>query len=69
MEFFSKTNNPENLGLQFVNQIVEKCLERGVFNIATNRGTLKIAPPLTISKSALLEGLNVIKNVIKVIPS
>ncbi len=63
--FFSKTNNPENLDVEFVNQIVEKCLERGVFNIATNRGTLKIAPPLTISKSALLEGLNVIKNVIK----
>ncbi len=63
--FFSKTNNPENLDVEFVNQIVEKCLERGVFNIATNRGTLKIAPPLTISKSALLEGLNVIENVIK----
>jgi 4-aminobutyrate aminotransferase-like enzyme len=63
--FFSKTNNPEDLDVKFVNLVVEKCLERGVFNLATNRGTLKIAPPLTITKSALLEGLEVIYKTIK----
>jgi len=63
--FFSKHNDPKKLDVEFVNKIVEKCLERGVFNIATNRGTLKIAPPLTITKEALLEGLDVIKSVIK----
>ena len=63
--FFSKDGNPENLDVELVNSIVEKCLERGVFNIATNRGTLKIAPPLTITKSALLEGLKIIFQCIK----
>lgn len=63
--FFSKDGNPDNLDVEFVNSIVEKCLEKGVFNIATNRGTLKIAPPLTITKSALLEGLSVIYECIK----
>ena len=62
--FFSKFNNPALLDVKFVHDIVEKSLERGVFSLATYRGTLKIAPPLTISKSALLEGLNVIEEVI-----
>lgn len=62
--FFSKSNNPDLLDIKFVHDIVEKSLERGVFNLATYRGTLKIAPPLTITKSALLEGLNVIEKVI-----
>ena len=63
--FFSKNGDPEKLDVKFVNLIVEKSLERGVFNIATNRGTLKIAPPLTITKSALSEGLGVIYETIK----
>jgi 4-aminobutyrate aminotransferase/diaminobutyrate-pyruvate transaminase/4-aminobutyrate aminotransferase/(S)-3-amino-2-methylpropionate transaminase len=34
-------------------------MQKGVFSICTGRGTIKLGPPLTISKSALVEGLNV----------
>lgn len=62
--FFSKIQNPEVLDIKFVNILVERCLKRGVFNIASNRGTFKIALLLTITQSALIEGLNVIGSTI-----
>jgi 4-aminobutyrate aminotransferase/(S)-3-amino-2-methylpropionate transaminase len=63
--FFAKAGNKNQFNIELCNLIVENCLKNGVFNIKTNRGTLKIAPPLTITKSALLEGLSVIYDTIK----
>ena len=47
------------------NIICEKAMEKGVFSICTGRGTLKLGPPLTIPKSALIEGLNVYEECLK----
>ena len=41
------------------NRICERAMEKGVFSICTGRGTLKLGPPLTITTSALREGLDV----------
>ena len=51
--------NENKLDDLIVNQICEKAMQKGVFSICTGRGTIKLGPPLTISKSALIEGLNV----------
>lgn len=56
--FIFKKNENE-LDDLIVNKICEKAMQKGVFSICTGRGTIKLGPPLTISKSALIEGLNV----------
>jgi len=54
---FKKSEN--KLDDLIVNKICEKAMQKGVFSICTGRGTIKLGPPLTISKSALIEGLKV----------
>ncbi len=49
----------KKLDLNLTNRICERAMEKGVFSICTGRGTLKLGPPLTIPKTALIEGLNV----------
>jgi 4-aminobutyrate aminotransferase-like enzyme len=44
---------------ELTNIICERAMEKGVFSICTGKGTIKLGPPLTISKEALLEGLDV----------
>lgn len=44
-------------------QIVLECLRRGVLMFLTGRGFFKIVPPLTISRDALLEAVDVIGSV------
>ena len=56
--FINKKGSQE-LDNDLVNIICEKAMEKGVFSICTGRGTLKLGPPLTIPKDALIEGLNV----------
>ena len=51
--------NSEELDIDFTNRIVEKAMEKGVFSICTGRGSIKLGPPLTIPKNALVEGLRV----------
>lgn len=46
-------------------RICEVCLERGLLMIQTGRGTLKIAPPLCITKEAMQDGLDLILEVIQ----
>lgn len=41
--------------------VAKKCIEKGVLLLSTSRGSIKIAPPLTITKEALLEAFMVIK--------
>ena len=51
--------NSDDLDINLVNKICEKAMEKGVFSICTGRGSLKLGPPLSISESALKEGLRV----------
>ena len=44
--------------------IVEKCLRQGLLVVYTGRESIKIGPPLTITKSALIEGINVLDKAI-----
>ncbi len=37
-------------------------MQKGVFNIRTGRGTIKLGPPLNIPDDALVEGLRVIED-------
>jgi 4-aminobutyrate aminotransferase-like enzyme len=51
--------------------IVEECLKNGLLVVYTGRESIKIGPPLTITKEALIEGNNVLdqaitKNLIKI---
>ena len=57
---FKKNKNYLNL----IGQVVEKCFEKGLLLVFTGRESIKIGPPLTISISALKEGLKVLDKVI-----
>ncbi len=50
--------------IELANRIVYKCAERGLLLVKTNRGTIKIGPPLIISDDSLKEGLGILKGVI-----
>ena len=49
---------------QILKSIVEKCLRQGLLVVYTGRESIKIGPPLTITKSALIEGINVLDKTI-----
>ena len=49
------------LDIDFVDRVVEKAFQKGLLMIRTGKGSIKLGPPLTISKEALMEGLGVIK--------
>jgi len=44
--------------------VVDRALERGVLLLHTGRGTVKMAPPLTIRKRDLATGLRIIREVV-----
>ena len=46
-------------------QIAELCLQRGLLIVHTGRESIKLAPPLSITKEALLDGLNVLEQSIE----
>ena len=55
----------ENINIKLKN-VVEGCLKEGLLVVYTGRESIKIGPPLTISSSALLEGLKILeKNILK----
>lgn len=62
---FIYDKNGKNLDPIITNKICERAMEKGVFSICTGRGTLKLGPPLSITNSALIEGLNVYEECIK----
>jgi 4-aminobutyrate aminotransferase-like enzyme len=53
-----KTNE---LDVDLVDKTIEKAFQKGLLMIRTGKGSLKLGPPLTIPKIALLEGLEVLK--------
>jgi len=56
----NSTNNIKKI----LKSIVEKCLRQGLLVVYTGRESIKIGPPLTITKSALIEGINVLDRAI-----
>ena len=63
--FFKKGAKDESLDVEFVDRIVDRLLALGIFSIRTGRGTLKLGPPLTITKEALHEAIDVHAQVIE----
>ena len=45
-------------------KISELCLQRGLLVVHTGRESIKLAPPLSITKAAMLEGLEVLRSAI-----
>ena len=50
--------------IPFADQVVAHCLDRGLLLLQTGRGTLKLAPPLTIPETALRKGLSTIADAV-----
>ena len=57
-------NNDGKLDITFVNKMVDRLLQKGVFSIRTGRGVIKLGPPLTIPQDALEEAIDVHEEVI-----
>jgi 4-aminobutyrate aminotransferase / (S)-3-amino-2-methylpropionate transaminase / 5-aminovalerate transaminase len=47
------------------NYVTENCLKNGVLTVWTKRESIKLGPPLTISESAIIESMGVIKYFIR----
>jgi len=45
-------------------KIIEKCMQKGLLMVRTGTGTIKIGPPLIIPDDAILEGINIIDEVL-----
>ena len=56
---FIYKENSQELDEYLTNIICERAMEKGVFSICTGRGTIKLGPPLSIKRDALIEGLQV----------
>jgi 4-aminobutyrate aminotransferase / (S)-3-amino-2-methylpropionate transaminase / 5-aminovalerate transaminase len=50
---------------QLCSQISEKCFQNGLLVVHTGRESIKIAPPLTITQDALLDGILVFSEIVK----
>lgn len=53
-----KNHEPDS---QFPSRLAERCMHKGVLVVHTGRESIKIAPPLTITDGALIEGLDVLE--------
>jgi 4-aminobutyrate aminotransferase-like enzyme len=51
----------DTLDADFVDRLIERAFQKGLLMIRTGKGSIKLGPPLTISRDALLEGLKVIR--------
>ena len=49
-----------DLDVDLGRRVTTRCMENGLLMLQTGRGTLKIAPPLCITREAVLEGIGVI---------
>ena len=55
---FKKTKKINHL----LKEVCTECMENGLLVVYTGRESIKIGPPLTISESALKEGVSVLDN-------
>lgn len=56
--FKDESGNPL---VSLCDEIAELCMQRGLLVVHTGRESIKLAPPLTISNEAMLEGLSVLE--------
>lgn len=61
--FINSTDGNNN---DFVDMLIEIAMRKGLMSVRTASGTLKIGPPLTITEDALLEGVEVLKESLRV---
>ena len=47
------------------NYVTERCVKEGVLTVWTKRESIKLGPPLTISRDAIVEAMGAIKNAIR----
>ncbi len=60
-----KNENESNQGTILANKVCEKSLYEGLILVKTGRNSIKIGPPLIINKKQLIEGLNIIENMLR----
>jgi 4-aminobutyrate aminotransferase / (S)-3-amino-2-methylpropionate transaminase / 5-aminovalerate transaminase len=60
--FIDAKGNPLN---QLCDNISEKAMQRGLLVVHTGRESIKLAPPLSVTEDALLEGINVLDECIR----
>jgi len=60
--FIDNEGNPLS---ELCDSVCEKALQRGLLLVHTGRESIKLAPPLSITEEAMLEGLNVLDECIK----
>ena len=60
--FIDRDGNPLN---HLCDKVCEKAMQRGLLVVHTGRESIKLAPPLTISEDALVEGIQVLEGCIK----
>lgn len=58
--------SPNGNDVDFVDRLIEVAMRKGLMSVRTMSGTLKIGPPLTITKEALIEGVKVLKESLEV---
>jgi len=51
----------KRLDIELARRVTERALQKGLLMLQTGRGTLKIAPPLSIPEDAMVEGVDVIR--------
>ena len=50
-------------------ELAERCMQKGLLLVHTGRESIKLGPPLTISRDALIEGIAVIREALQEITS
>jgi 4-aminobutyrate aminotransferase / (S)-3-amino-2-methylpropionate transaminase / 5-aminovalerate transaminase len=60
--FYDKNRNPLS---HICDAVAEKAMQKGLLVVHTGRESIKLGPPLCITKDALIEGLNVFEEAIK----
>ena len=50
---------------KLVGKVCEKCMQKGLLVVYTGRESIKLGPPLTVSKSAIKEALSIIEDSIQ----
>lgn len=59
-----KNKKTKERGINETNEIIVKCFERGLVLISAGLNTLRIIPPLNITKEELVEGLDILEGVL-----
>jgi 4-aminobutyrate aminotransferase / (S)-3-amino-2-methylpropionate transaminase / 5-aminovalerate transaminase len=58
-------DNDQNPLVELCDKVCEKAFQRGLLTVHTGRESIKLAPPLSINKEALIEGIEVLEECIK----